>query len=395
MRVLICSPVYARGHAEGMTRNIRYILDSLRRQRIEAFLLTPTQADQQLGRPFSSLLRGIELNRLLRNQIPKADILHINLQNPSQGLVLRGIPMPKSRVVCSIWGSYIEFGDLVPTLKNPELSHALLPELFPHIVLNTRLTASAGLAGLESLLVSCKFIEERIKRLRLPSSRVRVIPNGVDTHEYRPPRDSERAEVRESLGIAREQKVVVYYGHATRMRGVDCLVKSMALVFRKIPEALLLIAESGRRTFNLQKLIRDTGIAERTILLGHVNVPRILFAADLGVLPLASHVGAGIIPNMLLEMMAAGLPVVATTVGAIPDVVTHEKTGLLVEPCSPTQLAEAIIKLFTFDAMREDLGRAAHSHVEKEYDWRISIKKLIQLYRDLQPEAPPLYSHYY
>jgi glycosyltransferase involved in cell wall biosynthesis len=157
----------------------------------------------------------------------------------------------------------------------------------------------------------------------------------------------------------------------------------MMRVLRTIPDAFLLIAESGRRTMDLERQIREAGISEKTMVLGHVDVPRILRAADVGVLPLASHLGAAMIPNTLLEMMAAGLPVVATRVGAMPELVSHDETGLLVAPGDSTGLAEAIVRLLRNEWMRDQLGRAGHQLVVERYEWSLSIDRLLQLYHTM------------
>ncbi len=384
MRVLLYSPVHVSGSVEGITKNVQYMLNGLQGQGIEASLLTPTQSPLQMSLPFNTVLRGIELAKLLRERTAQADIFHVNLQNASQSLVLRGIPLPKSRLVCSVWSSYVEFDEVMRIVRNAGYSAGLIAEHLPHMILNTRLTASVGLSKVRTFVASCKFIEKRINALRLSGPHVQVIPNGVDVNDYRSPRDSEKAEVRETLGIAPEQKVVLYYGHTTRTRGVDYLIQAMSLVFKTLSNVVLLIAESGLRSFDLKRQIHEARMAEKTILLGRVNVPRILFAADVAVLPLISHVGSIMIPNTLLEMMAAGLPVVTTTIGAMPEVVTHNKTGVLVEPYRPTDLAQAIIMLLSDDQMRRELGQAACGLMKEKYNWDASIKKLIQLYRHVQ-----------
>ncbi len=379
MKVLLLSPIHVTGNAEGVTQNIRYILRGLQNLGVEASLLTPSQEPNVLGRPFSSVFRGLELARLLRQKHDRADLFHIHLQNPSQALLLKRVRMLRSRVILQIWDSYIEYDDVVQILQGQE-SSALLAEYLPHIVLNTRWTAGIALAGFETFVVSCRFMEQRIRRLGLRRSQIMLIPNGVNTNEYRQPHNSEREEVRGALKIGHERPVVLYYGHATRIRGVPHLFKSMALVAKVVPNVLLLIAESGRRTIDLQREIQEAGIEEKTLVLGHVNVPKILFAADIGVLPLASHLGAAMMPNTLLEMMAAGLPVVTTTVGALPEVVMDGRTGLLVKPCNPSQLASAIIRLLSDDGLCESLGKAARSVVKEKYEWTTSIQKLAKLY---------------
>jgi glycosyltransferase involved in cell wall biosynthesis len=377
------SPIHVAGYAEGVTQNLRHMLDGLRRHGVDVSLLTPSQAPEQLGRPFSTLARGAELVRLLNRTELEADIIHINLQNPSQAILLKRLALSKAHALWSVWDAYVGLGDLIDLAQSPGPS-GLIAEHLPHFLLNTPFTARLGLSGLGTVVVSCKFLESRILRLGVGRARVHVIPNGVDTEEYRPAANgSERQGVRENLGIGTDRRVVLYYGHATRVRGLDTLIWSMMRVLRTIPDAFLLIAESGRRTMDLERQIREAGISEKTMVLGHVDVPRILRAADVGVLPLASHLGAAMIPNTLLEMMAAGLPVVATRVGAMPELVSHDETGLLVAPGDSTGLAEAIVRLLRNEWMRDQLGRAGHQLVVERYEWSLSIDRLLQLYHTM------------
>jgi len=88
------------------------------------------------------------------------------------------------------------------------------------------------------------------------------------------------------------------------------------------------------------------------------------------------------IPNVLLESMAMGVPVVATAISAIPELVETEKTGLLVQPGHPKQLAEAMIRLLTDTELRASVISAARKRVLQDFDNKVLIRKIADIYRN-------------
>jgi glycosyltransferase involved in cell wall biosynthesis len=88
------------------------------------------------------------------------------------------------------------------------------------------------------------------------------------------------------------------------------------------------------------------------------------------------------IPNVLLESMAMGVPVVATDISAIPELVETEKTGILVSPGQPRQLAEAMIRMLTDTELRSRVIPAARQRVLQDFDNKVLIRKLAAIYRN-------------
>lgn len=213
-----------------------------------------------------------------------------------------------------------------------------------------------------------------LERGGVEPQRVRVVYSGVPP--LAPPRRS-RHEVRRALGVPSgavllltAAALVDHKDHATAIRAVA----------RCHGQVMLLIAGEGPLRGELQRLIERAGIGDRARLLGpRGDVPDLLAAAD-GYLA-ASHLeGLG---TALLDAGLAGLAVVGTTAGGIPEVVVDGETGLLVPPRDPAALAGAIDRLVGDEALRRRLGRAASARVASRFTVDRMVEGTVQAYREV------------
>jgi len=150
--------------------------------------------------------------------------------------------------------------------------------------------------------------------------------------------------VRAALGVGAEERLVLFVGHLFPVKAVDELLRAWGLRARRgslAPgERLVLVGEGSERA-GLECLAREEGVADRVAFLGalpQVRVADWIAASDL--LCLSSHSEGS--PNVVVEALASGLPVVATCVGGVPDLVAHGENGLLVPPADPAALADAL-----------------------------------------------------
>jgi glycosyltransferase involved in cell wall biosynthesis len=152
-----------------------------------------------------------------------------------------------------------------------------------------------------------------------------------------------------------------------QQKGVDVLLKSLPLILRH-HKAVLNIIGTGPRLPQYQALARELGVSQQVRFLGfveHQEMPRHYQQADLFVLP-SRRESFGLV---LAEAMACGLPVVATTAGAIPEVVEDGVTGVLVPPDDPEALAHAIGSLLSDPEKMKTMGAQGSSRVEQHYTW--------------------------
>jgi glycosyltransferase involved in cell wall biosynthesis len=161
-------------------------------------------------------------------------------------------------------------------------------------------------------------------------------------------------------------------------KDVANLVRATAIAARQIPSLQVEVAGAGSCLEDLKHLAASLSIANRITFLGEVrDVTSVLARARMFVLPSRSEG----IPLTTLEAMACGLPVVATRVGGLPEVVDHGVTGLLVPPGDPAALAEAVARLWNDPARRERMGSAGAQRALELFDIRRMVAQYQALYR--------------
>lgn len=157
-------------------------------------------------------------------------------------------------------------------------------------------------------------------------------------------------------------------------KGLSYLVQAM----REVPDAMLVIIGEGEERRRLTLAIAASKLQHRVFLAGHIpDAAELIGAFDVFVLP---SVKEGL-PYVVLEAGVRGVPAVATDVGGIPEVIEHEKTGLLVPPKDPLALAEALKRLIADEPLRKRLGAALKQKVERGFSLDSMLEKTIALYR--------------
>jgi glycosyltransferase involved in cell wall biosynthesis len=193
--------------------------------------------------------------------------------------------------------------------------------------------------------------------------------------------------------LQRPARTVLFLSWLQRAKGVLDLVRAIPIVLRSVPAATFVIAgrglHGGESPESIMEIARSLRVAHALHFPGWVNGSKkesFLRESDVFVLP--SYFEA--LPVALLEAMARGVPVIATRVGGIPDVIEDGVNGLLVDPGQPEALARAMIVMLTDDALRTRLREAAHRDVRKRYSTESVIADLEMLYSELGVRVEPL-----
>jgi glycosyltransferase involved in cell wall biosynthesis len=208
----------------------------------------------------------------------------------------------------------------------------------------------------------------------LPAEKVWVVPNGIDPEPYAAAA-VEREAVRAELGLPAEALVVGSVARLAPIKNQELLLAALALR----PEAWLVLAGDGPRRSALEALAGELGVASRVRFLGlRRDVPRVLAACDL--FSLSSHSEG--LPIAVLEAMAAGLPVVATRVGGLPDAVTDGRTGRLTPPGDAAALAAAWGELLAPERRRA-LGQAGQAVLRERFSLAAMVAAYDGIYRQL------------
>ncbi len=213
-------------------------------------------------------------------------------------------------------------------------------------------------------------LRDRALRLGARRDAIETLPYGVDTDRFRPDADARR-DVRRELGLA-EAPMVFAAGRLVSKKGFDVLIEAAVSLRARIPGVRVLIAGEGDLR---QSLERAAGATHGTVaLLGNRSqddIARLAAAADVIAVP-SVHDEAGNVdglPNVALEALASGTPVVATRVGGLPQVISDGIDGRLVPERDAAALAEALGHLLANPAASRGLGQAARARVMRDFSW--------------------------
>lgn len=195
------------------------------------------------------------------------------------------------------------------------------------------------------------------------ADRFAVVPSGIDRERFGRARAQGKQQP-DWFGCPPEALVVGSVGWLTDIKGHEYLIEAVAKLKQDFPALHLVIIGSGDRHDALLQQAELVGLRDAVHLLGHRDdIEACLAGMDLFVLPSLNE-GMG---RALVEAMVAGLPVIASRVGGIPSVISHERTGLLVPPCDAGALAEALRRLLDRPEWATQLGVAASRSVDSRY----------------------------
>ncbi len=215
----------------------------------------------------------------------------------------------------------------------------------------------------------------------VPLQTIGVLYNGVDTATFRPPTPEERVGARRELGISGDTLLAGLVGRLSPEKGgVDHLIR--AIYKPKNEQVRLLIVGDGQLRPDLERLNTELaqGQTDRVQFVGtRQDTPRLLGAMDLFVLPSNNEA----LPIVLLEAMAVGLPLVATQVGGVPEIVEDDVNGLLVRPGDESRLVLALERLASDASLRHRLGEAGLARVRKAYTTEHMVSRVDEIYREL------------
>lgn len=213
----------------------------------------------------------------------------------------------------------------------------------------------------------------------VPPAKTLLIANGVDTERFRP-----RAEGREG-----EDFVIGTVGRIQDVKNHKGLVEAFALLRAMLPQRRLRLAIVGDGPLfdALQRQVRDAGLEDAVWLPGsRTDIPELMRSFDVFALP---SIAEGT-PVTILEAMATGLPVVASRVGGIPEVVDDGATGLLVPPSDAQALADALAAYATDPALAARHGAAGRQRVERSNSIAAMVSGYARLYDSLRAAKNPL-----
>ncbi|HEY8491263.1 MAG TPA: glycosyltransferase family 4 protein, partial [Dehalococcoidia bacterium] len=207
---------------------------------------------------------------------------------------------------------------------------------------------------------------------KIPRERLHVIHNGVDTEVFRP-----------LPGTTRDPHHILYVGNSEdRNKGARFLLEALALLRDEVPFHLTLVDRRREELKLAPALVRRHGLSTRVTFTGRVSTAQLVALYNRAGLVVSPSVYEGFgLPAA--EAMACGAPLVATTGGAFPEIVEHNRTGWLVPPADPAALAAAIRLLLGDAALRARLGEAAAARIRERFDWRRAARQTEAVYQEV------------
>ncbi len=192
-----------------------------------------------------------------------------------------------------------------------------------------------------------------VQRHSVDPDRTEVIPNGVDTEHFTPDEN-----------LRTESPTILYLGRMAGIKDPMTALRAFEILSSRVPSAKMLMIGNGKLQTQLKSYAVKHNLSDRVTIMPGVSDVR-PFLRKAWLLSLSS-LSEGL-PNVILEAMSCGLPVVATAVGGNPEVVTEGVTGLLVGPRDPERMAEAMEKIISDPSLRDSMGRKARETAIRKY----------------------------
>lgn len=221
-----------------------------------------------------------------------------------------------------------------------------------------------------NIAVSAEIQQEAIN---VKGSHVVLLRNGVDTSLWK--KGSEATRESDVLKIG-------FVGRLSKEKGIYEFIRIAALVAGQIPGCIFWIAGEGPEKKNIQQLVHELDVEKKVLLLGlqnRIELMRIYHQLDVLLLP--SHYEG--VPLTMLEAMSMGIPVVATRVGGMAEVLEGTDGGLLAEPGNLEKMAEHVLRLLRNRELAETLGRNARKLVQEQYDLAARVRTLEKYYQQV------------
>jgi glycosyltransferase involved in cell wall biosynthesis len=223
------------------------------------------------------------------------------------------------------------------------------------------------------VVVLTRDMKKRIQEVYMRD--VIVIPNGIDVEKFG---DLPKNEARTTLQIDGDKKIVTFVGSLLGYKGVEYLIRATKLMVETRTDVHTLIIGDGPNKDMLEHLTQQLQMSNYTTFKGriqHEQIPYYLAASDIFVLPSLTEG----FPNVLLEAMASGLPIVATDVKGVSEFITDGENGFLVEPQNAKKIAESVLSILNSEEVRERIS-SNNKLKARDFGWEHIVDNLETVY---------------
>lgn len=230
----------------------------------------------------------------------------------------------------------------------------------------------------DKIVAVSDILKDEIIRGNIPENKVRVVYNGIDISRLQV--ISDKLQVKKSLGIKENEKVIGTVGRLTEEKGYIYLLRAAEKVVREFPDTIFLIIGDGQLRDSLKFIVHSLQLNDKVIFTGiRDDIPELLNLIDIFVMPSLKEG----MPIALLEAMAAKKPIIASKVGAIPKVIEDGYSGLLVESGNEQELSESIIKLLNNPEKANSLAQNGYEKAKSEFSAKNMAEKYMEVYKSM------------
>jgi glycosyltransferase involved in cell wall biosynthesis len=213
----------------------------------------------------------------------------------------------------------------------------------------------------------------------VPADMIVSVPAGVDTTRFHPGVSGKT--VRDELGLAPSQKLVGLVANIRGSKGHRYFLEAAAIIAREVRDARFLIVGDGVGFEDVRRRVREMGLDASVTMTGfRRDIPEVMAALDVLVLPSTRSEGT---PQVILQALAVGTPVVATAAGGVPEIVRDGETGRLVPPADAAALADAVLALLRDPVLARALGEAGQALIRTRYTVDAMMTRTTALYTTL------------
>jgi glycosyltransferase involved in cell wall biosynthesis len=222
----------------------------------------------------------------------------------------------------------------------------------------------------DHLTATSRMLTDETRRYLKKDIGVHTVPFGVDIEKFQPRDPAGRDRI--TVGIVKKLE---------EKYGIEYLIRAFSMVFRQHPGLRLLVVGDGSQEVFLKRLCAELGIQDAVRFAGfveHDRVPDYLNQMDIFVVP--SVLSSETFGVAAVEASACQLPVIASNIGGLPEVVVEGETGFLVPPRNPQAIAEKLVLLMRNENRRRTMGKAGRKFVERHYIWKDNATQMEELY---------------
>jgi len=221
-------------------------------------------------------------------------------------------------------------------------------------------------------------IAERLLRFGVKQKKIELIHNAIALEDY--VRDPAMGNIREEFKIPSDTPVVGFVGRLIKEKDLAVLFMAAKMLQADYPELRVIIAGDGPLKAKYETYCKRMGIAGSVIFIGHrYDIQKVYRSMDIFVLT-SRWEG---IPNVILEAMAIGVPVISTNVGGVSEIITHNLDGLLIEPGDVNALCYSIKKLLVENELKKKIVENAYKKVKNYFSFSSRIKRIEELYEEV------------